>query len=375
MKKLVYGLAGGAVLSVCLVCASPVHAQAPTSQFAPDPSVFDELTSMQREISRLEREVVLQDLKLRRRELDLQMQDLEQKEADKRLEREQSKREEQEAEKQAKLQKEREDALKKAEEDLRISELRASREAILRKIQLATEEEEDAAKKKREEEAAAKAKEQAKGDGVEVVPEAQVQQWIRSTSAPPRDLIVTPGQQSDTSLIEQPSQAASGIATAKDFDSDLTMIADMLGVQAPKPAPQVVEVAPEPEPEPDPVAPVVRLLRGVQGILKATLVLPKGGSVEVEEGDSIPDGWTITSIKPSAVMAKNEKLDKPVRLAFGTSVAMAEEPMMQPAAMPASGPSLSGGFNPIGVASAATAQPQAARQGTSFPVPSGFSGF
>lgn len=353
------GIALG-VASLALSMPSEVKAQQAGTQFAPDPSVFEQLTDMQRQISLLEREVLLEDLKLRRRELDIQMQALEQQAADSQLERERIQREEREENEKARLEVERQEAIRRAEEDLRISQLRAEREALLRSIEIASEEEEAAYAAANE----PPPEEEPDDDGVRVVPNNQVQKVVRSSaSSQQQNLIVAPGQQAETASM-QAAQAAS------DFETDLGALADMLGVQTPQPiqAPAQIEAAPEeeaePEPEPEPIAPVVRKLKGVNGLLTATLVIEGGGVVDVIEGDRIPGDWKIVSIVPGTVMARHKDAEEDTRLAFGTRVAMAESamppPVMQPQVVEPAGPSLSGGFNPIGT--------------SPIPVPS-FSGF
>jgi type IV pilus biogenesis protein PilP len=372
MKQRISYLIGGVSFLALTVAASGAFAQGGGGdlKFAPDASVFEQLTDLQSQIARLEREVVLEDLKLRRREIDIQMQELEQQEADKRLERQKTERVEREQIEQEKLAREREDAIRQAEEDLRISELRAQREAVLRSIELTTQEEEARVEKAKAEAEAAANKTDEPEDGVLVVPDAQVTQRIRSSAPQQQNLIVAPGSVPAEPPLSSPAQIGGS------FDADLDVIASMLGVQAPAP------VAPEPEPapavvevkEPDPVPPVVRKLRGANGILRATLILAEGGMVEVQEGDQVPGGWKITSVRPGAVMARQEKADEDVRLAFGTRVAVAEMPMPVMAPQPVSqpqqvqaGPSLSGGFNPVSVG-----QPGG---GGAIPVPGGFSGF
>ncbi|MAJ63879.1 MAG: hypothetical protein CL558_12245 [Alphaproteobacteria bacterium] len=333
------------VASVALVAPFEVRAQQAGSQFAPDPSVFEQLTDMQRQISLLEREVLLEDLKLRRRELDIQMQALEREATDRELERERLQRVEREESEKERLEIERQEAIRRAEEDLRISELRAEREAILRSIEIASEEEEAAARAAMEPDPEPESEDDE--DGVRVVPSNQVQRVSRLESSQQQNLIVTPSAQAASSTIPAAQPGSN-------FETDLGALADMLGVPTPQPiqAPAEIEVEAEPEPEPEPIAPVVRKLKGVNGLLTATLVIDGGGVVDVTEGDRIPGDWKIVSIVPGTVMARHKDADEDTRLAFGTRVAMAAgaAPMMsmQPQEVVPTGPSLSGGFNPIG---------------------------
>ncbi|MBV6632820.1 MAG: type IV pilus biogenesis protein PilP [Alphaproteobacteria bacterium] len=383
-KRYYSGVSVASVVAAAMIAISvpgaSALAQGDASQFAPDASVFRQLTDLQRQISVLEREVVLEDLRLRRRELDLQMQELEQRNADRRLDRERIQREEREArerlreeEEKAVLEEERQRAIREAEEDLRISELRAQREALLRSLEIQTQREEQALEA--EEAAAAAAAAQNEADSAAeaagvTVDAAQVRQRQRVERTVPREgsLIVAPGApvESPTSLVADPNPTV-GAA----FDADLDELASLIGVSTPstapaaEPAPEEIEVV-EPEPEPEPIAPVVKRLRGTGGILRANLVIAEGGEVEVSEGDSIPGGWTITSIVPDRVVARHEDGDEDVRLIFATRIAMADEPALPPMPAVVPEPGLSGGFNPIGTNSV---------QNGTFPVPGGFSGF
>ena len=362
-KSLKLGVASAAVLASLTLWSLPAASQGDSSQpsvFAPDPSVFEQLTDLQRQISILEREVVLEDLKLRRRELDLEMEELERRNLDREIERERVQREEQAENERERLEREREEAIRIAEEDLQISRLRAEREAVLRSLELATQQEEAAAAEAAADEATEES-EAEDSDSVLVVPSNQVRRRVTSASPQPSNLIVAPGG--------SPEPASGSQFASADFNADLGALANMLGVQtpvAPQPAPETVAV--EPEPEPEPVPPVVRRVRGAGGNISATLVLLGGGQVEVVEGADVPGGWSIVSITPSQVEAVHEDDEEPVRLAFGTRVvdtnaqapsfvAVAETPPPQPVQ-----PGLDGGFNPIG-------------QGGSFPIPGGFSGF
>lgn len=366
-KKRAYKLSCLGVAAAALLVAQDVMAQQPaqpTSQFAPDSSVFEQLTDLQRKISILEREVVLEDLRLRRRELDLQMQELERQNVDRQVERERVAREEQESSQKEQLELEREEAIRRAEEDLRISQLRAEREALLRSLELATEQEEAEAA------AAAAAlveQEEVSEEPDEAVPSNQVRRRISSAGQQP-NLIALPGGG------EEPQNPGSPLVS-DEFSADLDALAGMIGVQIPpsvtEPAPeQLAMVEIEPPPEPEPVPPVIRRLRGVSGQLTATLVLLNGGEVNVVEGDRIPGNWRIVSIEPEMVLAKHADADDPVPLAFGTRVVdtnpppsnsfmMAEPQVAAEPSLPE--PSMDGGFNPIG-------------SGT-IPVPGGFPDF
>ncbi len=337
------------------------------SVFAPDPSVFEQLTDLQRQISILEREVVLEDLKLRRRELDLQMEELERRSLDRELERERVQRVEQEENERERLERERQEAIRRAEEDLRISALRAEREALLRSLEIATEQEEAAAEAARQEAEASDEEAENTEDDIVVVPSSQVRRRVNSASPQPNNLIVAPG----APTAPAPATTSSDLEIGA-FDADLAALTDMLGVQPPiQPEPEVApeDVEVSPPPEPDPIPPVVRRVRGAAGNISATLVLLGGGQVEVVEGDKIPGGWSIVSITPSQVEARHEDGEEAVRLAFGTRVV---EPMQSPAPMvasimpePVEAPQqagLSGGFGAIGTSG-------------SFPIPGGFSGF
>lgn len=247
----------------------------------PDATVFDHLTDMQRKVTLMEKEILLEGLRNKRKQVDVEARELADKEEDRILEREQAKVEKQRELEETKAKQERDDLLKQAEEELRLAELRAQQESLLRSIE---EQAKKAEVKKTEEEI--------------ILAREEARKSVRGVKQDPQPLIISPGQE----------PAPTGI------EGQLSALAPLVGAL---PAGQVQQPAPQAVVEPNPV---VRSVKGIGGQLHAKIILPSGGEVDVIEGDKIPGDWKIVRVDVDGVFAKRPSDKKPVRLTFGNKI-------------------------------------------------------
>lgn len=266
----------------------------------PDANVFEQMTDLQRRSAVFEKQIALESLKLKRKEMELQAKELAQKEEDRDFERQQVKLEKEQELKDAKDKKEREDALKQAEEDLRLAEIRAQQETLLRSI------EEQAKKDEQKKEEQAKI-DKAKAEQDIVLGRDEARRTVRGV------------KQDQQPLIMSPAQAGQGDS----IENQLAALAPLVGTQPGVPAqepPKAAPVAPPPMPNP-----VVRSVKGVGGQLVAHIILPEGGVIDASEGDRIPGGWKVVRVDQEGVFVKKAKDKKTTRLSFGTKIDMPVE--------------------------------------------------
>ena len=269
----------------------------------PDLSVFEQLTDMQRKVTVMEKEILLEDLKFKRQEIDARARELVEKEQDRQEERQALKEQKIKDEAEAALKKERDAVIKHAEEDLRLAELRAQQEFLLRSI-------EEQAKKDEDKKAEQAKAEQAKAEQEIILAREQARRSVRGAKQEDQPLIVTPTRDQNP--------------VGDNLDAQLASLAPLIS-GAPTGPGQSVNSMNEPVaqaevPPPPPPNPVVRSVKGVGGQLLAQIILPEGGMVDVVEGDRIPGDWKIVKIDPDGVFVKKAKDKKTTRLSFGTKV-------------------------------------------------------
>jgi type IV pilus biogenesis protein PilP len=281
----------------------------------PDLSVFEQLTDMQRKATLIEKDILLEGLKLKRKQLDSQAREMVEKEEDRQLERQQAKDKKEKDEAEARIKKERDALIKEAEEDLRLSELRAQQESLLRTI--------EEQNKKDEALKAAQAKaEQAKAEQDIVLAREDARRSVRGAQSGQDPLIVT------TPSVQPPLGNSASLdlkSGGENFDSQL---ASLVGGNPTLTIGQNAAVEPEKPPAPPP-NPVVKSVKGVGGQLIAKIILPDGGIVDVGEGDRIPGDWQVVKIDPDGVFAKKPKDKKSTRLSFGTKINLPVEAVVE----------------------------------------------